>query len=167
KWLVGSSNNKTSGSCNNNRHNATLLRSPPDKLAMSASGSGQRNASIARSSFASNSQAVVASIISCNSPCLANNLSIASTSSYTSGNPNFSLISSYSSRIAVVSATPSSSTCFTVLVRSSSGSCARYPTEYPGENTTSPWYDLSIPAIIFNKDDFPEPFKPITPILAP
>src|SRR5690606_25519257 len=96
KWLVGSSNNKTSGSCNNNRHNATLLRSPPDKLAMSASGSGQRNASIARSSFASNSQALVASIISCNSPCLANSLSIASASSYTSGNPNFSLISSYS-----------------------------------------------------------------------
>ena len=37
----------------------------------------------------------------------------------------------------------------------------------PGEKTTSPKKSLSSPAIIFNNVDFPEPFKPIIPILAP
>ena len=47
RWLVGSSSSSRSGWDSSRRHRATLLRSPPERLVTSASGGGQRSASMA------------------------------------------------------------------------------------------------------------------------
>ena len=167
RWLVGSSSNKISGCCNSRRHNATRRRSPPERNFTSWSSGGQRSASIARSNLLSMFHASEASMWSCNSAWRAIKDSILSGSSSTSGSPNDSFTFSYSASKSRIGCTPSCTTSFTVFLGSSLGSCSRYPTEYPGENTTSPWYDFSTPAIIFNNVDLPEPLRPIIPIFAP
>ena len=58
RWLVGSSSNKRSGASRSNLQSATRRFSPPDKTLTSASGGGQRKASIACSSCESSSQAL-------------------------------------------------------------------------------------------------------------
>ena len=64
-------------------------------------------------------------------------------------------------------ATPSWMFSSTVLVSSSSGSCIRMPTVYPGLSRASPLDGLSRPAMIFRIVDLPAPFGPTMPILAP
>ncbi len=49
---MGSSSSSTSGCCNSRRHSATRRRSPPERCLTDWSGSGQRRASMARSSAA-------------------------------------------------------------------------------------------------------------------
>ena len=58
RWFVGSSSSSTSGCCNRSRHSATRRRSPPERCFTGSSASGQRSASIARSSVASRLPAV-------------------------------------------------------------------------------------------------------------
>jgi hypothetical protein len=63
--------------------------------------------------------------------------------------------------------TPSSTLPSTVLSSFSAGSWASSPTEYPGASIASPLDGWSSPAMIFRTLDFPAPFGPTTPILAP
>ena len=88
-------------------------------------------------------------------------------SSSSMGSMNFMEMSLYSARMSITSCTPSWTTSMTVLSGSISGSCARYPTVYPGAHTTSPLKDFSTPAMILRSVDLPDPFRPMMPILAP
>ena len=63
---------------------------------------------------------------------------ILSGSSSTSGSANFSFTCSYSFSRSMMGCTPSRTISITVFDSSSTGSCSRWPTVYPGLNTTSP-----------------------------
>ena len=138
RWLVGSSSSRMSGFCSSSRHSATRRRSPPDSVATFWSSGGQRSASIARSSLLSMFHASAASSLSCSSACRFISLSILSGSSSTSGSAKLSFTWSNSFSRSSTGCTPSCTISLTVFEGSSFGSCSRYPTLYPGENTTSP-----------------------------
>ena len=55
----------------------------------------------------------------------------------------------------------------TVLSSSSSGSWATYRTRIPLASVAVPSMSLSMPAMIRNSVDLPDPFSPTTPIFAP
>ena len=162
KWLVGSSSNSKSGCCNSNLHNATRRRSPPESTDTSASDGGQRNASIACSSWLSRSHALRWSILSCSVPISAIKESKSASGSAISAETSLNRAS-----MALVSATPSSTFSKTFLVSSRSGSWASMPTVKPGLRNASPLDTLSIPAMILSRLDLPAPLGPTTPILAP
>ena len=107
RWLVGSSRSKISGSLSSRRHKATRRRSPPERNFTGVSPSGQRKASMARSSFESSSQASLWSINSVSLPCRSMSAFI---SSSVIGSENLLLHSSYSFRMSTTSCTPSSTT---------------------------------------------------------
>mmetsp|Transcript_54965 Transcript_54965/g.89061 ORF Transcript_54965/g.89061 Transcript_54965/m.89061 type:complete len:167 (-) Transcript_54965:222-722(-) len=121
RWLVGSSSNSISGFCNSSLQSATRLLSPPDNTSTLASESGQRRASIARSSVRSSSQPFAASIPFCT-------LSISlATFSFSSSVPSLSCVESSVNRNSKsrVSCTASSMFSITVLSSDNLGSCSR------------------------------------------
>ena len=71
------------------------------------------------------------------------------------------------SSFALVSATASSMLPRTVFASFSGGSWASRPTVYPGISRASPLLGRSSPAMMRSRLDFPAPFGPTTPILAP
>ena len=135
KWLVGSSSSNMSGLDNSRRHNATRRFSPPDSWPTMASHSGSRSASAAISNFRSKSQPPPTSISCCNSPCSVSNAFI---SSSLIGSAKRMLIASNLANLSFISATASSTTSRTVLVKSISGSCAKYPILIPACGRASP-----------------------------
>ena len=164
RWFVGSSSKSMSGCDINNRHSATRRRSPPDRVLTSASHGGRRNASAAISSLRSSSHAPAVSILSCNLPCSSSNAFI---SSSPMGSANCMEISLKRLIRALDSAMPSSTLPRTSLAGSSSGSCGKKPILMPGWARASPSKSVSIPAMIRNTVDLPDPFRPRTPIFAP
>jgi hypothetical protein len=127
-----------------------------------AAPGGQRSASMACSMRASSSQPSAFSMTSMSSPC-----SAISESKSASGSPIAALTSSKR-----VSASRSGLTASSTLPRTSSssfsgGSCWSMPTVAPGASTVSPFEAVSRPAMIRSTVDFPAPFGPTTPILAP
>ena len=162
RWLVGSSRRRMSGCCSNKRHSATRRFSPPEQMPTSVSPGGQRSASMAISSFESRSQAPAASSLSCTLACRSMSLSMSAF-----GSAKASLISSNSLSRSMTGCTPCSTISFTVFDSSSCGSCSRKPTVWPGERTVSPRKSRSTPARMRSSDDFPDPFRPMTPIFAP
>ena len=147
---MGSSSSSISGSESSSRQRATRRRSPPDRCSTCASQGGRRRASAAMSSLRSRSQAPIASIWVCSSPCSSISAVI---SSSPSSSPKRRLTSLNRSR--------------TSLSVSSSGSCGRYPILRFFCGIASPSMSLSSPAMIRSRVDLPAPFRPSTPILAP
>ena len=161
---MGSSSSSISGSESNNRHSATRRRSPPESCLTLASHGGRRRASAAISSLRSISQAPMASMRVCNSPCSSIRALI---SSSLSSSPKRMLTRSNSSSSCLASPRPCSTLARTSVVSSSCGSCGKKPTLRFFCGIASPSISVSIPAIIRSKVDLPAPFKPSTPILAP
>ena len=126
------------------------------------SAGGSLSASMAISKVRSRSHAPAASILSCSSACSAKRRSKSASGSAKAAHTSLNL-----STRALVSAMPSETLPSTSLVGSSWGSWDRKPTVKPGVRRASPEKPSSMPAMIRNTDDFPEPFAPMTPILAP
>ena len=110
------------GRARRSRQSATRRLSPPEIFVTSASGGGQRSASIAVSSVRSSSQPFAASIASCTRPYSAMTLSISASGRLS---PIFSPSSSKRARSALSGPTPSSTFSRTVFFGSSCGSCER------------------------------------------
>ena len=153
-----------SGFCRRSLQSATRLLSPPESILTGVMPGGQRRASMAISRRESRSQASRASSFSCTSPWRSISLLISSSDI---GSANFSLIRLYSFSASTVSFTASSTISRTVLSSSSSGSCSRKPTVWPGERTVSPLNSFSFPARMRSRELFPDPLRPMTPIFAP
>ena len=139
-------------------------RSPPERRSTGASRSGSRNASAATSRRRSISHPPAASIASWSRPCSSRSAFISPSSS---GSAKRAPITSKRSSNRLISPTPSSTLPRTSFARSRAGSCGRYPTRSPGRGRASPWWSRSTPAMMRSSDDFPAPFRPSTPILAP
>ena len=153
-----------SGRERRSRQSATRRFSPPEIFVTSASGGGQRSASIAVSSVRSSSQPFAASIASCTLPYSAMTLSISASGRLS---PIFSPSSSKRARSALSGPTPSSTFPRTVFFGSSWGSCERWPMRMPSAGNASPVNSLSSPAMMRRTVDLPAPFSPRMPILAP
>ncbi|CAB5065084.1 unannotated protein [freshwater metagenome] len=162
KWFVGSSRSNKSGRLNKSLHNATRRRSPPESFVTSLSLGGQRNASIAISTLRSRLHASAALIFASSFACSAPTLSKSA-----SGSAHIAVTFSYSANKSRIGATPSMTLPRTSFAGSSFGSCSRRPTEKLGVRRASPVNSSSRPAMILSKLDFPLPFDPRTPILAP
>ena len=83
------------------------------------------------------------------------------------GSANFSEMALNSASSAMVSPSPCSTLPRTSLLASSSGSCDKKPILIPGCGRACPSNSGSTPAMIRSRVDFPAPFSPRTPILAP
>ena len=161
---MGSSSSSISGSESSSRQRAPRRRSPPDRCSPCVSQGGRRRASAAMSSLRSRSQAPIASIWVCSSPCSSISAVI---SSSPSSSPKRRLTSLNRSSSLLASPRPSSTLPRTSLSVSSSGSCGRYPILRFFCGIASPSMSLSSPAMIRSRVDLPAPFRPSTPILAP
>ncbi len=117
-----------SGRERRSRQSATRRFSPPEIFVTSASGGGQRSASMAVSSVRSSSQPFAASIASCTLPYSAITLSISASGR---DSPIFSPSSSKRARSALSGPTPSSTFPRTVFFGSSCGSCGSQPMRMP------------------------------------
>ena len=113
KWLVGSSNSKTSGIATKACAKATRFLFPPDKVSICASGSKCKRSKVS-CTRCSQFQPLIASSFDCNS----------SSRWWAASSHSPTLNSSYSSRKALALATPSETTVNTVSWASKIGSWA-------------------------------------------
>mmetsp|Transcript_38442 Transcript_38442/g.114037 ORF Transcript_38442/g.114037 Transcript_38442/m.114037 type:complete len:323 (+) Transcript_38442:1771-2739(+) len=151
-----------SGDDSSRRARATRRRSPPERLATSASAGGHRSASMACSMERSISHALIASSSVCIASILRASLSMSAPSSAIA-----MLMDSNSATLSLTALTPASTFSPTVAPSLRSGSCSRYPILIPGARNTFPSQLVSRPDRMFMRLDLPLPLAPRMPILAP